>query len=83
MEKVGRKTFAETGSDGLRSLVFLMGYTIYPLRGGVHEQVYLISKELRKKGVKVGISYCTHGVFDKDALFKPPLILSGIHPRLY
>jgi len=67
----------------MKSLVFIMSYTIYPLRGGLHDQVYLLSRELRRRGVKVGISYYAHGVLDKNTKFRLPLILSGVHPKLY
>jgi glycosyltransferase involved in cell wall biosynthesis len=60
-----------------------MAYTIYPRRGGLHEQVYLISKELKKRGYNVYILYYRHGLIDKKQLVRIPLYLSGIHPRLY
>ncbi len=36
-------------------IAFVMMESIYPQRGGIHEQVYLISRELRKKGIDVDI----------------------------
>jgi hypothetical protein len=60
-----------------------MAYTIYPRRGGLHEQVYLLSREFRRRGYNVYILYYRHGLIDKSHVFRIPLYLSGIHPKLY
>lgn len=36
-------------------LAFVMMETIYPQRGGVHEQVYLLKRELEKRGIQADI----------------------------
>jgi glycosyltransferase involved in cell wall biosynthesis len=60
-----------------------MAYTIYPRRGGLHEQVYLISRELRRRGYNVYILYYRHGLLSNKRLVRIPLYFSGIHPNLY
>jgi hypothetical protein len=36
-------------------IAFVMMETIYPQRGGIHEQVYLLKRELEKRGIKTEI----------------------------
>jgi len=67
----------------VNSLAFLMSYSIYPKRGGIHEQVYLLSRELRKRGIKVSIVSYLHEILTRSYKLRLPLSLSGIHPRLW
>jgi len=67
----------------MSNVCFIMAYTIYPRRGGLHEQVYLLSREFRKRGYNVYILYCRHGLINKRRVFRIPLYFSGIHPKLY
>jgi len=67
----------------MTNICFIMSYTIYPRRGGLHEQVYLLSREFRRKGYKVYILYYRHGLLNKNQAFRIPLYFSGIHPNLY
>jgi glycosyltransferase involved in cell wall biosynthesis len=68
--------------NAMSGIVFLMSYSIYPRRGGVHEQVYLLSRELRRRGYRVGLAYYIHDVLKRNRI-RLPLLLSGLHPRLY
>ena len=36
-------------------IAFVMMETIYPQRGGIHEQVYLLKRELERRGIKAEI----------------------------
>jgi len=67
----------------MTNVCFVMAYTIYPRRGGLHEQVYLISRELRRRGYNVYILYYRHGLLSNRQLVRIPLYFSGIHPNLY
>lgn len=67
----------------MTNICFIMSYTIYPRRGGLHEQVYLLSREFRRKRYKVYILYYRHGLLNKNQAFRIPLYFSGIHPNLY
>jgi len=67
----------------MTNVCFVMAYTIYPRRGGLHEQVYLISRELRRRGYNVYILYYRHGLLSNGQLVRIPLYFSGIHPNLY
>jgi glycosyltransferase involved in cell wall biosynthesis len=61
-----------------------MAYSIYPRRGGIHEQVYLLSRELKRRGYNIYMIYHRHGLIDEDISSKIiPLYLSGINPKLY
>jgi len=67
----------------MTNVCFVMAYTIYPRRGGLHEQVYLISRELMRRGYNVYILYYRHGLLNNKQLVRIPLYFSGIHPNLY
>jgi glycosyltransferase involved in cell wall biosynthesis len=67
----------------MTNICFILAYTIYPKRGGLHEQVYLLSSELRRRGYNVYILYYRHGLIRKSHTLKIPLYLSGVHPKLY
>jgi glycosyltransferase involved in cell wall biosynthesis len=61
-----------------------MAYSIYPKRGGLHEQVYLFSCELKRRGYNVYILFHRHELIDENKLSRIlPLYLSGIDPKLY
>jgi len=50
---------------------------------GLHEQVYLLSREFRRRGYDVYILYYRHGLINKNQALRIPLYFSGIHPNLY
>jgi hypothetical protein len=61
-----------------------MAYSIYPKRGGLHEQAYLFSRELKRRGYNVYILFHRHELIDENKLSRIlPLYLSGIDPKLY
>jgi len=68
----------------MRNICFIMAYSIYPKRGGLHEQVYLFSRELKRRGYNVYILFHRHELIDENKLSRIlPLYLSGIDPKLY
>lgn len=68
----------------MRNICFIMAYSIYPKRGGLHEQVYLFSCELKRRGYNVYILFHRHELIDENKLSRIlPLYLSGIDPKLY
>ena len=68
----------------MRNICFIMAYSIYPKRGGLHEQAYLFSRELKRRGYNVYILFHRHELIDENKLSRIlPLYLSGIDPKLY
>ncbi|MEM1914638.1 MAG: glycosyltransferase family 4 protein [Candidatus Nezhaarchaeales archaeon] len=67
----------------INDITFIMYYTIYPKRGGLHEQVYLLSREFRRMGIKVRLAYYIHELLNGGKRLRIPLALSGLHPKLW